>query len=51
MPRNSSNAELEPEELPSTVRIRAEIKEKHDPLLRSIAVLVARTGRDPAGPK
>jgi RNA polymerase sigma factor (sigma-70 family) len=46
MPRNPSNAELEDEELASAVRIRAAIRERHDPLLRSIAVLVAKTGRD-----
>jgi RNA polymerase sigma factor (sigma-70 family) len=46
MPRNSSNAELESEELECTVRIRAAIEEEHEPLLRSIAVLVAKSGRD-----
>ena len=44
--RTSSNAELESEVLERTVRIRAAIKEEHEPLLRSIAVLVAKTGRD-----
>jgi RNA polymerase sigma factor (sigma-70 family) len=42
---NSSNAELESEELECTVRIRAAIEEEHEPLLRSIAVLVAKTER------
>jgi RNA polymerase sigma factor (sigma-70 family) len=51
MPRNSSNAELETEELACTARIRAEIIEKHEPLLRSIAVLVAKTGRDRRWPE
>src|SRR5580700_338129 len=46
MLRNSSNAELEPDELDCTVRIRAAIDEEHQPLLRSIAVLVANTGRE-----
>ncbi len=46
MPRNSSNAELESEELECTMRIRAAIEEEHEPLLRSIAVLVAKTGRE-----
>ncbi len=46
MPRNSSNAELESAELECSMRIRAAIEEEHEPLLRSIAVLVARTGRD-----
>jgi RNA polymerase sigma factor (sigma-70 family) len=46
MPRNSSNAERESEERECTVRIRAAIEEEHEPLLRSIAVLVAKTGRD-----
>ena len=46
MPRNSSNAEPESEELECTARIRAAIEEEHEPLLRSIAVLVAKTGRD-----
>jgi RNA polymerase sigma factor (sigma-70 family) len=45
MPRNSSNTELEPEELVASARIHAAIKEKHDPLLRSIALSVAKTGR------
>jgi RNA polymerase sigma factor (sigma-70 family) len=46
MPRNASNAELVSEELGCIVRIRAAIEEEHEPLLRSIAVLVAKTGRD-----
>jgi RNA polymerase sigma factor (sigma-70 family) len=46
MPRNSSNAELDHEEPARSVRLRAAIKKKHDPLLRSIAVLVAKTRRD-----
>jgi RNA polymerase sigma factor (sigma-70 family) len=45
MPGNSSNAELEAEVLECTVRIRAAIEEEHEPLLRSIAVLVAKTER------
>lgn len=46
MNRNSSNAELEFDELECSVRIRAAINDEHGPLLRSIAVLVAKTGRD-----
>ena len=46
MPRNSSNAELDADEQDCTVRIRAAIEEEHEPLLRSIAVLVAKTGRE-----
>ncbi len=34
-----------PRELECTARIRAAIEEDHEPLLRSIAVLVAKTGR------
>ena len=45
MPGNSLDAELEAEELECTARIRAAIEEYHEPLLRSIAVLVAKTGR------
>ena len=45
MPRNSSNAEMESEELECAVRIRAAIEEEHEPLLRSVAVLVAKTER------
>ena len=45
MPGNSSKAELESEELECTERIRAAIEEEHEPLLRSIAVLVAKTER------
>ena len=51
MPRNSSNAELETEELAGTAQIRAAIIEKHEPLLRSIAVLVAKTGRNRRWPE
>jgi hypothetical protein len=46
MPRNSSNARPESEELESSMRIRAAIEEGHEPLLRSIAVLVAKGGRE-----
>jgi RNA polymerase sigma factor (sigma-70 family) len=46
MPRNSSNAELERDEPDCTARIRAAIEEEHHPLLRSIAVLVAKTSRE-----
>lgn len=45
MTRTSSNAGLESEVLQRDVRIRAAIKEEHELLLRSIAVLVAKTGR------
>jgi RNA polymerase sigma factor (sigma-70 family) len=45
MPGNSLDAELEAGELECTARIRAAIEEDHEPLLRSIAVLVAKTGR------
>jgi RNA polymerase sigma factor (sigma-70 family) len=45
MPGNSSNAELESEAPGCTARIRAAIEEEHGPMLRSIAVLVAKTGR------
>ena len=45
MSTTSSNAELESEVLERDVRIRAAIKEEHELLLRSIAVLVAKTGR------
>jgi RNA polymerase sigma factor (sigma-70 family) len=46
MPRNSPDAELDSEELECAVRIRAAIEEEHVTLLRSIAVLVAKTWRD-----
>ena len=46
MSRNSSNAERESEQRECTARIRAAIEEGHEAMLRSIAVLVARTGRD-----
>ena len=46
MSRNSSNAERESEELECTVRIRDAIAAEYEPLLRSIAVLISRTGRD-----
>jgi len=46
MPRNSSNAELESDGLECTVQIRAAIQKEYGRLLRSIAVLVARTGQD-----
>jgi RNA polymerase sigma factor (sigma-70 family) len=46
MTRTSSKTGLEPEELECAVRIRAAIKEEHEPLLRSIAVLVCKTERD-----
>jgi RNA polymerase sigma factor (sigma-70 family) len=45
MPGTSSNAELESERLVCIVRIRAAIEEEHEPLLRSVAVLVAKTER------
>ena len=51
MPRNSSNAERESEDLKCTELIRAAISEKHGPLLRSIAVLVAKTGRNVRWPE
>jgi RNA polymerase sigma factor (sigma-70 family) len=46
MPRNSSSAERESEEREGTARIRAAIEEGHEAMLRSIAILVARTGRE-----
>ena len=46
MPRNSSNAERDSEERACTVGTREAIQEGHEPLLRSIAVLVSKTGRD-----
>ena len=45
MPGNWSNAELEAEVRECTVRIRAAIEAEHEPLLRSVAVLVAKTER------
>ena len=45
MPGTSSNAELESQDLKCTVRIRAAIEEEHQRLLRSVAVLVAKTER------
>jgi DNA-directed RNA polymerase specialized sigma24 family protein len=45
MPRNSSNAELESAALECAARIRAVIEEDHEALLRSVAVLVAKTER------
>ncbi len=45
MPGNSPNAELEPVTLECVVRIRAAIEQEHEPLLRSVAVLVAKTER------
>jgi len=45
MPRNSPDAELESEALGSAARIRAVIEEEHEPLLRSVAVLVAKSKR------
>jgi RNA polymerase sigma factor (sigma-70 family) len=51
MPRNTSKAESEADELACTTQIRDAIREKHDPLLRSIAVLVAKTGRDRRWPE
>jgi RNA polymerase sigma-70 factor, ECF subfamily len=45
MPGTSPNAELEAEGRECTVRIRAAIEEEHEPLLRSVAVLVAKTER------
>ena len=45
MPRNSSDAGPESEALDCARRIRAAIEEEHEVLLRSVAVLVARTER------
>ena len=45
MSSTSSNAKLESEVLERDVRIRAAIREEHELLLRSIAVLVAKTRR------
>jgi RNA polymerase sigma factor (sigma-70 family) len=45
MTRTSANAERESEALQRHLRIRAAINEEHEPLLRSIAVLVAKTRR------
>jgi len=45
MPRILSNAERESEALECAARIRAVIEEEHEPLLRSVAVLVANTER------
>jgi RNA polymerase sigma-70 factor, ECF subfamily len=45
MSSTSSNAERESEVLKRDARIRAAIKEEHQALLRSIAVLVAKTKR------
>jgi RNA polymerase sigma factor (sigma-70 family) len=46
-----SNTELEPRDLECTFRIRAAVIEEHEPLLRSIAVLVAKSGRGLAWPE
>ncbi len=46
MLRDSSKVELVSEEQKSDARIRAAIAEEYEALLRSIAVLVAKTGRD-----
>jgi RNA polymerase sigma factor (sigma-70 family) len=43
MSTSASNAELESEEMESGARIRTAIEEQHEPVLRSIAVLVAKT--------
>jgi RNA polymerase sigma factor (sigma-70 family) len=45
MSRNSSNADPESEALACAERIRAAIDEHHESLLRSVAVLVAKTER------
>jgi len=45
LPRNSSNTEPECEARESAARIRAAIAEEHVPLLRSVALLVAKTER------
>jgi len=45
MPRNSSYAEPESEALECAARIRAAIEDEHDTLLRSVALLVAKTER------
>jgi RNA polymerase sigma factor (sigma-70 family) len=45
MPRNSCNAEPESEALERGALIRAAIQAEHEPLLRSVAVLVAKTER------
>jgi len=45
MSRSSSYAEPESEALECAARIRAAIEEEHEPLLRSVAVLVAKTER------
>jgi RNA polymerase sigma factor (sigma-70 family) len=46
MSRNPSNAELGPDGLECTVAIRTAIQKEHGRLLRSIAVLVAKTAHD-----
>jgi RNA polymerase sigma factor (sigma-70 family) len=46
MLRGSSNAGLETDEPGCAARIRAAIKEGHESMLRSIAVLVAKSARD-----
>lgn len=46
MPGDSSNAEPDLEGLDGTSRIRAAIEGEHEPLLRSVAIMVAKTGRD-----
>jgi RNA polymerase sigma factor (sigma-70 family) len=43
MPRNSSTSQPESGALECAARVRAAIEEAHEPLLRSVAVLVART--------
>ena len=45
MLRNSSNAERESVERECTARIRAAIENEHDSLLRSVAILVAKSRR------
>jgi RNA polymerase sigma factor (sigma-70 family) len=45
MPGNGSNAEPESWALERAARIRAAVEEAHEPLLRSLAVLVAKTER------
>ena len=45
MPRNSSNAGAESAAAGCVARIRAAVEKEHDQLLRSVAMLVAKTER------
>jgi RNA polymerase sigma factor (sigma-70 family) len=50
MPRPSSNVEPVAAALDQAARLRAAVAEHHEALLRSVAVLIARTGQPVRGP-